>query len=107
MARLFTVKTINELSREELEAILDGIRIRRIAAAAEYVRGKNQKYAFEIGKLSERIGRNYDMLAKELTALDRAMEKCEKRLVEIDTLKQSQGLISDMMVVGADDDEEE
>lgn len=106
--KLFKVPSIREMDREELEAILDGIRLRRMSAATEWVRGKNAKYGREISKLEDRIRRQYDMLEKELANLDKAIEKCEKRVVEIETLKQSQGLISDQLVtIGADDAEDE
>src|SRR5262245_29847394 len=78
---LVMVKTIHEMDREELETILEGIRLRRIAAATEYIRGKNEKIGREIGKLVDRLRPEYDMLEKELASLDRAMEKCEKRIV--------------------------
>lgn len=103
---LILVRSIHELTREELENILETLRFRRMQAATALIQGKNAKLAFQAGKYEERIRRHYDMLAKEITSVDRALDKVDKRIVEIETLKQSIGVLTDQMVtLGADDDE--
>lgn len=102
--QLTLVKSLKDLTRDELENILETIRFRRMSAATAFIKGKNQKLAKDVDKIQQRVDRQYAMLEKELRSVDRAIEKFEKRLVEIETLKQSMGYITDQMITtGADD----
>jgi hypothetical protein len=87
--------TLEEMTTEELERRLEGIRARRIVAAMEYVAGQNLKLENERDKVQRKLKGHYEMLAKELDRCDRAIWTCEQRVAAIELLRQEMGLMED------------
>lgn len=89
--------TIAEFSREELEAHIEGIRTRRMAIAFDYQIGMQMKWEESRKKNERKYAEGIARLGKELVALDRALEKVEKRMDELTTLKQEDSLLSELI----------
>ena len=98
------VPDLAALSREQVEAHLEQVRARRMVAALHYHEGKNAKYAMESDKIKRKMRGQNEMLGKELSSLDKAIERVEKRLAAITTLDTELGLVNDMIVVLGDED---
>jgi hypothetical protein len=95
--QLVLVKPLSEMSREEQEGHMQLIRSRRMVAALEYAAGKNLKLGRSADKVKHKLDHQYDLLGKEIDRLDIAADKVDKRMIEIETLKQELGLIVDTM----------
>jgi hypothetical protein len=68
-------------------------------AAMVYMEGEQAKLKGHIDKSDRKLWGHYEMLGKELKRLDAALEKVEERMLNIDKIKQDQGLARDMMVL--------
>jgi RecA/RadA recombinase len=95
MANLVLQPTLEDLTIEELEAHIEGVRARRIVAAMEYVAGEAIKLEVEKDKMHRKLKEHYVMLAKELDRCERAIYKCEERVVVIQQLKDEIGVMED------------
>jgi hypothetical protein len=69
--------SFDDHTREEVEAHLDQVRIRRLAAAMEFQQSRLFKLEKEEGELQARLIRNYDQLGRVLIRIDRDMEKAQ------------------------------
>lgn len=95
MPELVLQLTLEEMTIEELEQHLEGVRARRIVAAMEYVAGEAIKLEVEKDKAHRKLKEHYVMLAKELDRCERAIYKCEERVVAIQVLKDEIGVMED------------
>lgn len=85
------LRTVLEMSDDDLDALLTDKRERRLIIQRhreEAVQARVQVSSVTIGK---RIDKYLAMLTKELGVLDRAMEKCEKRVLDIRALRLQYG----------------
>lgn len=80
--------TIKDFSRAELEAHVEGIRLRRMAIAFDYQIGQQAALQTSMMKNERKYGAAIERLGKELITLDRAIDKVEARMDELTTLKQ-------------------
>jgi hypothetical protein len=67
------------MSPQEQEAYLDGIRRRRLATIEAHKKAVEIKQRAKDQRMVEQIDRQSRMMEKELAALDKALEKVEKR----------------------------
>lgn len=104
---LVLAPSFDDHTREQIEVHIAQVQARRMAAAVEYHTGKDAKLAHESDKVQRRIAQKYEMMHKELLALDKAMEKVENRLAELTHLQNELGLISDMREEHALDPEDD
>ena len=95
MANLVLQPTLEEMTVEELEQHLEAVRARRIVCAMEYVAGEALKLEAEKDKATRKLKEHYVMLAKELDRCERAIYKCEERVVQIQVLKDEIGVMED------------
>ncbi|SRR5258705_13104619 len=95
MATLVLQPTLEEMTVEELEAHIEGVRARRIVCAMEFVAGESLKLENERDKARRKLQEHYLMLAKELDRCERAIYRCEERVVSIQQLKDEIGVIDD------------
>lgn len=95
MPELVLQPTLEEMTVEELEQHLEAVRARRIVCAMEYVAGEALKLEAEKDKATRKLKEHYVMLAKELERCERAIYKCEERVVAIQVLKDEIGVIDD------------
>lgn len=87
-------------SREEILAHLEQVRVRRMAAAIHYHSGVNAKLEHEADKIQRRMKSHYEMLHKELLALEKAETKVQNRLDNLIALENEIGLVHDLKVHG-------
>lgn len=99
--------SIDALTREQLEQHLETVRAKRMVAAIEYTQGQNAKLERAATVIERRLRAQYDMLAKEIGAVDKACEKMDKRLNTIEALKSELGLARDMIVIMDKDQNDE
>lgn len=94
---LILAPSFDEHTREQIETHLRDVQARRMLAAMEYHAGKNAKLSHESDKIQQRVARQYEMLRKEINALEKAEYKVTDRLAGIEHLKNELGLITDMI----------
>lgn len=94
---LVLAPSFDEHTREQVEAHVRDVQARRMVGAIEYHQGKNSRLKHESAKMEERIAKKYDMLGKELIALEKAENKVIDRLAELEHLKNEQGMVNDMI----------
>lgn len=92
---LILAPSFDDHTRAEVEAHLEIVRARRIAAALEYQQSRIQKLTGEQDTLSQKLERNYDQLGKCLERLDRELLKAEDYLNKCTMLKSELGLVHD------------
>lgn len=101
---LVLVPGMSDMSRADIEQHMEVVRARRMVAAITYFEGKNAKLGRQSEVLQRRLTQQYEMLGKEIDALDRALAKMQKRLEMITTLEERDSLVQDQIVIlGADD----
>lgn len=93
---LVLAPSFDDHTREQIEQHIREVQARRMVAAIEYHSGKDSKLKGESQKLQNRIDFKYEMLRKELAAFDKAHEKLENRLAELEHLKNELGLVDDL-----------
>ena len=77
---LVLAPSFDDHTREEVEAHLEQVRLRRLAAAMEYHQSKLMRLEREEGTLSNKLARQYDQLGKALLRIDNDIIKVEEYL---------------------------
>lgn len=80
-------KNITQLTTDQLEAFLDGIRERRLDPVRLYKEALAQKKEVSDMKAKEKLDKQLAMLEKEIASLDKAIEKVEKRVNNVRALR--------------------
>jgi cell shape-determining protein MreC len=75
--------SLDEHTREEIEAHVQVVQARRMVAAIEYMQGVAERIEDSTNKLSGQLSQHYTQLNKEIQRLDRALAAVESRLVKI------------------------
>lgn len=104
---LILAPSFDEHTREQVEAHVAEVQARRMLAAIEYHQGKETKLQHESDKIQARIARQYELLKKELDALDKAENKVQDRLAGLTHLLNELGLTHDMIELHQTPAEEE
>lgn len=99
--------SLNNLSA--FEATLGVVRAIRTAAAIEYTQGEQMKLSLSVDKLEVRLGRQFELLGKDILAVDKAIQRMEDRLAVITGLRHDAGLIAALLINagGSLEDEDE
>jgi hypothetical protein len=79
--------TLDNLSRDEVEAYIETVRAKRMVATLEFFQTKNRKVELKQSKIGQRIQGKLDMLEREIDKLEAAENKVSTRLAEIEQLK--------------------
>jgi hypothetical protein len=87
MPKLVLMPTLDNLSRDEVEAYIETVRAKRMVATLEFFQTKNRKVELRQSKIGQRIQGKLDMLEKEIDKLEAAENKVSTRLAEIEQLK--------------------
>ena len=95
---LVLAPSFDDHTREEVEAHLEQVRLRRLAAAIEYQQSKLLKLEREENELQNKLVRNYEQLGKCLTRMDRDLEKAEAYLQACQMLRTELDLTLDRLV---------
>jgi hypothetical protein len=91
------VPTLGELNIEQLEAHLEGVRVRRLSVAIAYQAARSLKLSVESNRLHKRLDRAIDLLGKDIVKLDMLLTKCQAR-VQMITLMQNEGSFISSMI---------
>jgi hypothetical protein len=92
---LVLAPSFDDHTRAQVEAHLDEVRARRIAAALEFQQSKMTKLETEGNMLEVKLYRNYQQLGKALERLDKEIEKVEAYLVTCEVIRGELGLVLD------------
>ena len=92
---LVLAPSFDDHTREQVEAHLDIVRTRRIAAALEYTQSRLMKLVEEDQGLGNKLIRNYEQLGKSLARLDREIEKVEAYLRNCQMIRTEMDLTQD------------
>jgi hypothetical protein len=95
---------LSDLSAEEIEEHLMGVRARRMVGAVEYIAGKNMKLSYESVKIQKKVQMEYERLGRAINKLDAADELVQKHLLKIEELKSELGFTVSQVIT---DEEEE
>ena len=95
--------SFNDKTRAEIEAHLETVRAKRMQLAVQYHEGRQAKLNHEADVLQKRFTRQYDMLEKNILALDKALEIAEDRLAKCIALHSELGLVTDLIEVRTSD----
>jgi len=98
--------SLDDVTRKELEARLEVVRVKRMEAAQIYYTGVNAKLDAVSDKIKVRINGQMEMLNKEILSLDKALEKVEKRIEAVIQLDQEVGVLGMMRVDTMEHDDE-
>jgi hypothetical protein len=74
---LVLAPSFDDHTREEVEAHLEQVRLRRIAGAMEYQQSRMLRLERDEGSLANKLARSYDQLGKALLRIDVDIEKVE------------------------------
>lgn len=87
----------DDLTRQEIEEHLEGVRSRRMVAAMEFNEGQTAKLEHESEVIQRRIKQQYELLGKDITRADTLDEKIQERLAKIETLRQELGFVTEQV----------
>ena len=92
---LILAPSFDDHTREEVEAHLEQVRLRRIAGALEYQQSKMLKLERDNDTVTNKLIRHYEALGKSLGRLDKELEKVEAYLNACQMLRSEADLIMD------------
>lgn len=97
---------IHSVTREEFEAHLEQVRVRRMVAALALLATQEEKLDHLSDKLRRQIMGQNEMLEKEILRLDVALEKVEARLEKIEMLKSDAAQVAEQYEFEDDEEDE-
>jgi hypothetical protein len=74
---LILAPSFDDHTREEVEAHLEQVRLRRLAAAMEYHQSKMLRLERDNSSIENKLIRNYEQLGRALLRIDKDIEKVE------------------------------
>lgn len=96
----------DNFSRQQIEDYIEQVRARRMVAVVAYHNLRNAKIEGKSVKISERVGRQLELLQKELDGLERMEQKVLGRLSVIDGLSEELGILQSGIIDIEQEDEE-
>ena len=85
-------RSIDQLSNEELDILLEGLRARRLVSVALYQQSVAEKRKLQEQRDKEVLARQLELGAKELERVNTALDKLETRIRRIQALKLQLGI---------------
>lgn len=79
----FQRASIKDIPLEQLDAMLEALRIRRFAAYTIYEAGLEAKQRAKDEKAAQALGRTCERVAKSFEKIDKDLEKLEKMVLDI------------------------
>jgi hypothetical protein len=92
---LILAPSYDDHTREQIEAYLEQVRIRRIAGAFAFQQSKMMKLESQKDGMSNKLARNYRLLGSSLYKLEAAMVAVEKYLNACQMIHGEVGFIED------------
>jgi hypothetical protein len=96
---LILAPSFDDHTREEVEAHLDQVRLRRIASALEYQQGKLLRLEKDNNSVTNKLIRNYEQLGKTLARLDKDIVLAEKYLEACTMLRSEADLTAERITL--------
>jgi hypothetical protein len=96
---LVLAPSFDDHTREEVEAHLEQVRLRRLAGAMEYHQSKMLRLERESGTLSNKLARNYEALGKALLRIDNDIVKVEEYLNNCQMIRTELSLTMDRIAL--------
>jgi hypothetical protein len=96
---LVLAPSFDDHTREEVEAHLETVRLRRLAGAMEYHQSKLMRLEREQGSLSNKLARQYDQLGKAILRIDNDILKVEEYLNNCQMLRTELSLTVDRIAL--------
>jgi hypothetical protein len=81
---------ILEMTKEQKEELLEGIRNRRLLAVTEYLRAKGEAEAKKAGHTRAQLEKKATQLSDQIAKVDKAFEKIELLVRALDILVESE-----------------
>lgn len=95
---LILAPSYSDQTRQQIEAHLSTIRMRRLSAALEYEIGRQSKLAHESDRIAKRVTAAYATLLKRIEVLEKAERNCIDQLAKCEMLRGELGLVTDLDV---------
>jgi hypothetical protein len=92
---LILAPSFDDHTREQVEAHLEQVRLRRLAGALEYQQSKALKLERENNNVTVKLANTYEKLGKALMRLDNELEKIEQYLGACQMLRTEADLTMD------------
>lgn len=102
---LTLIKVMEKLSPDDFQQLLEQSRYRRLTLYTKFKQANDVKVGIECKKTREKYDKQLELLAKEITRIDKTFEKAEKRLNDIKILHNRIGQLEEMINVGTDKSE--
>jgi hypothetical protein len=83
---------VSELTDEQLDELIEGIRLRRMQKLVVYAETQKLKHVAELAKIEALYDKKMGQFSKQLTQVDKALEKLEKYTNEIRGLRLQLGV---------------
>jgi transposase len=96
---LVLAPSFDDHTREQVEAHLEQVRIRRLAGALEYQQSKLLRLEKDNNSVTNKLIRNYEQMGKALARLDKDLEKIEGYLATCQMLKTEADLNMDRITL--------
>jgi predicted HTH transcriptional regulator len=96
---LVLAPSFDDHTREQVEAHLEQVRIRRLAGALEYQQSKLLRLEKDNNSVTNKLIRNYEQMGKALMRLDKDLEKIEGYLAACQMLKTEADLNMDRITL--------
>lgn len=87
-----TPHDISKMSDEELDELIEAIKVRRLQSYVVYKQTKDEKDRVEAGKTRERIEKKCTQIIRKLNTIDKHMDDFEKYISELRGLRLQAGL---------------
>lgn len=87
-----TAKNIEQMTDEELDALVRAIQTRRLASYHVYKQTKDEKEKLDRDKAREKIEKKCGQIIKDLNASEKALDNLEKHIAELRGLRLQAGM---------------
>jgi septation ring formation regulator EzrA len=96
---LVLAPSFDDHTREQVEAHLEQVRLRRLAGALEYQQSRMLRLEKDNNEVTNKLIRNYEQMGKALIRLDRELEKVESYLQSCQMLRSEADLLVDRIAL--------
>lgn len=96
---LVLAPSFDDHTREQVEAHLEQVRLRRLAGALEFQQSRMLRLEKDSNEVANRLIRNYEQMGKALMRLDKELDRVERYLQLCQTLRSEADLIVDRITL--------
>lgn len=94
---LDTVKSLTELSPDQIEQLLNNIRVKRLYLRVEFKKAYDVKLSAQSIRHKRLLDKQLQIMAKDMEALDKKIETCAQRLDKIKVITNQISYINDVI----------